>query len=63
MDGVTMLPVCVMPRGIRGTQEPDLGTYELAAEAVATGNYTLLRKAMLTDPMIFIDSMMPTLVF
>jgi alpha-galactosidase len=41
-----------MPRGLRGLQEQVLDTHELTAEAVAKCDFALLRRAMLTDPMI-----------
>jgi alpha-galactosidase/6-phospho-beta-glucosidase family protein len=52
LNGVKPLPVGEMPRGIRGMQELVLDTHELTAEAIATGSYALLRKAMLTDPLV-----------
>jgi alpha-galactosidase len=41
-----------MPRGIRGMQEVILDVHELTAEAVVKGDYGLLRRAMLTDPLV-----------
>lgn len=41
-----------MPRGLRGMQELVLDTHELTAEAVATCDPVLLRRAMLTDPLV-----------
>jgi alpha-galactosidase len=41
-----------MPRGLRGLQEQVLDAHELTAEAVATCDRGLLRRAMLTDPML-----------
>ncbi len=40
-----------MPRGLRGMQELVLDTHELTAEAIVKGDYTLLRRALLTDPL------------
>ena len=45
-------PVGEMPRGLRGLQELVLDTHELTAEAVATCDRGLLRRAMLTDPLV-----------
>ncbi|MEZ4736119.1 MAG: hypothetical protein R3E79_54215 [Caldilineaceae bacterium] len=52
MDGPRPRPVGQMPRGIRAMQEIILDTHELTAEAVAKCDYGLLRRAMLTDPLI-----------
>lgn len=52
MDGPRPRPVGEMPRGLRGLQEVVLDTHELTAEAVATCNYALLRRALLTDPLV-----------
>lgn len=52
MNGAHPLPVGEMPRGIRGMQELVLDTHELTAEAVATGSYDTLRRAMMTDPLV-----------
>jgi alpha-galactosidase len=41
-----------MPRGLRGLQELVLDTHELTAEAVARCDRSLLRRAMLTDPLV-----------
>jgi alpha-galactosidase len=41
-----------MPRGLRGMQELVLDTHELTAEAVAKCDFSLLRRAMLTDPLV-----------
>ena len=41
-----------MPRGVRGMQELILDTHELTAEAVAKCDRALLRRAMLTDPLL-----------
>lgn len=40
-----------MPRGLRGMQELVLDTHELTAEAIVKGDYTLLRRALMTDPL------------
>jgi len=52
MDGARPLPVGDMPRGIRGMQELVLDTHELTAQAVVEGSRELLRRAMLTDPLV-----------
>ena len=52
MDGPRPRPVGEMPRGLRGWQEIILDTHELTAEAVATCDPALLRRAMLTDPLV-----------
>ncbi len=52
MDGARPLPVGDMPRGIRGMQELVLDTHELTAQAVVVGSRELLRRAMLTDPLV-----------
>jgi alpha-galactosidase/6-phospho-beta-glucosidase family protein len=52
MDGPRPRPVGEMPRGLRSLQEVVLDTHELTAEAVATCDMTLLRRAMLTDPLV-----------
>ena len=52
MDGPTPRPVGDMPRGIRGMQEIVLDTHELTAEAVVRCDHSLLRRAMLTDPLV-----------
>ncbi|XP_037773148.1 maltose-6'-phosphate glucosidase MalH-like [Penaeus monodon] len=52
MNGPVPRPVGEMPRGIRGMQEVVLDTHELTAEAVAKCDYGLLRRAMLTDPLV-----------
>jgi alpha-galactosidase len=51
MDGVKPHPVGEMPRGLRGMQETILDTHELTAEAVVKGDYALLRRAIMTDPL------------
>ena len=52
MQGVRPRPVGEMPRGLRGMQEVVLDTHELTAEAVMRCDYNLLRRAMLTDPLV-----------
>ena len=52
MDGPTPRPVGEMPRGLLGLQQQVLDTHELTAEAVAKCDYGLLRRAMLTDPIV-----------
>ena len=52
MDGPRPRPVGEMPRGLRGWQEVVLDTHELTAEAVAKCDFSLLRRAMLTDPIV-----------
>ncbi len=51
MDGPLPRPVGEMPRGVRGMQEGILDTHELTVEAVVKGDYALLRRAMMTDPL------------
>ena len=45
-------PVGDMPRGLLGQQQVILDTHELTAEAVARADYGLLRRALLTDPIV-----------
>lgn len=52
MGGPRPRPVGEMPRGLRGLQEVVLDTHELTAEAVATCDLALVRRALLTDPLI-----------
>jgi alpha-galactosidase len=52
MDGPRPRPVGEMPRGLRAMQEVVLDTHELTAEAIATCNLALLRRALLTDPLV-----------
>jgi alpha-galactosidase len=40
-----------MPRGILAIQQQMIDTHELTAEAAMTGDRTILRRAMLTDPL------------
>ncbi|HRW08606.1 MAG TPA: hypothetical protein P5121_26065 [Caldilineaceae bacterium] len=51
-NGPRPRPVGEMPRGLRAMQEIVLDTHELTAEAVAKCDMTLLRRAMLTDPLV-----------
>ena len=51
MDGPRSRPVGEMPRGLRGLQELVLDTHELTAEAIVKADYSLLRRAMMTDPL------------
>ncbi len=50
MGSIRPRPVGAMPRGLRAMQETVLDTHELTVEAVVTGDYSLLRRALLTDP-------------
>lgn len=52
MEGPRPRPVGEMPRGLLGLQQQVLDTHELTAEAVAKCDRTLLRRAMLTDPLV-----------
>ncbi len=52
LEGIHPLPVGDMPLGIRGMQELVHDTHELTADAVYQGSYELLRRAMLTDPLV-----------
>lgn len=52
MDGPRPRAVGEMPRGLLGLQQQVLDTHELTAEAVAKCDRTLLRRAMLTDPLV-----------
>ena len=52
MAGPRPRPVGEMPRGLLGLQQQVLDTHELTAEAVAKCDRTLLRRAMLTDPLV-----------
>ncbi len=51
MAGPRPRPVGEMPRGLRGLQEIVLDTHELTAEAIVKADYSLLRRAMMTDPL------------
>jgi alpha-galactosidase len=52
MNGPRPRPVGEMPRGLRGMQEVVLDTHELTAEAIIRCDHTLLRRAMMTDPLV-----------
>lgn len=52
MKGPKPRPVGAMPRGLRGLQEVVLDTHELTAEAIARCDHKLLKRAMLTDPIV-----------
>lgn len=52
MEGPVPRPVGEMPRGVRGMQEVVLDTHELTAEAVVKCDHGLLRRAMLSDPLV-----------
>ncbi len=52
MAGPRPYPVGEMPLGLRGMQQLVLDTHELTAEAAATCDFGLLRRAMLTDPLV-----------
>ena len=51
MAGARPRPVGAMPRGLRGLNELVLDTHELTAEAIVKADYSLLRRAMMTDPL------------
>ncbi len=51
-DGPVPRPIGEFPRGLRAMQEQVLDTHELTAQAAATCDRTLLRRAMLTDPLV-----------
>ncbi len=51
MNGPRPQSVGEMPRGVLGLQHQILDTHELTAEAAATGDRALLRRALLTDPL------------
>jgi alpha-galactosidase len=50
MSGPQPLPVGPFPRGALALQQQVIDTHELTAEAAATGDRAILRRAMLTDP-------------
>ncbi len=52
MSGPRPMAVGEMPRGLRGLMAQVLDTHELTAEAAATGRRDILRRAMLTDPLV-----------
>lgn len=51
MHGPRPQPFGEMPRGLRALQYQVLDTHEMTATAAVTGDRTLLRRAMLTDPL------------
>jgi len=51
-SGPTPVAVGDAPPGIRGLWEQVLDSHELAAEAAFTGDRKILRRAMLTDPLV-----------
>jgi alpha-galactosidase len=51
-DGPAPRPVGDMPRGLRALEEQVLDTHELTAEAAATCDRKVLKRAMLTDPLV-----------
>ena len=51
MEGPRPRTVGEMPRGLRGLQEVVLDTHELTAEAIIKADYSLLRRALITDPL------------
>ncbi len=51
MHGPRPQPFGEMPRGVLALQHQVLDTHELTAEAAVTGDKSLLRRAMLTDPL------------
>ena len=51
MAGARPRPVGEMPRGLRGLNELVLDTHELTAEAIVKADYSLLRRALMTDPL------------
>ena len=51
MEGPRPRPVGEMPRGLRGLNELVLDTHELTAEAIVKADYSLLRRALMTDPL------------
>lgn len=52
MKGPRPRPVGELPRGIRAMQEQVLDTHELTAQAAVTCDRDILRRAMLTDPLV-----------
>jgi alpha-galactosidase len=51
VNGPRPFPVGEMPLGLHGMQQQVLDAHTLTAEAVATCDYDLLRRAMLVDPL------------
>jgi alpha-galactosidase len=52
LQGPRPQPFGEMPRGLRALQQQVLDTHELTAEAAVTGDRALLRRALLTDPIV-----------
>ena len=52
MNGPKPRPVGEFPRGLRGLQEQVLDTHELTALAAVTCDRAILKRAMLTDPLV-----------
>jgi alpha-galactosidase len=52
MDGPRPTPVGDMPRGVKGLTQQVLDTHELTVEAAVKCDRALLRRAMLTDPIV-----------
>lgn len=50
-NGPRPLPCPPLPRGIRGLTEQVLDAHELSVEAIVTRDRSLLRRALLTDPL------------
>lgn len=52
MEGPIPRPVGNMPLGLRALQMQVIGTHELTVEAIVHQDETLLRRAMMTDPIV-----------
>ena len=52
MRGPRPQPFGVMPRGLLALTQEVLDTHELTVEAAVTGSRSILRRAMLTDPIV-----------
>ena len=52
MDGPRPIPVGSFPLGLRALQQQVLETHELTVEAIVKCDRMLLRRAMLTDPIV-----------
>ena len=52
MRGPRPQPTADFPRGVLALQYQVLDTHELTAEAAITGDRSILRRAMLTDPIV-----------
>jgi alpha-galactosidase len=52
MNGPAPRPVGEMPRGLLGLQQTVLDTHELTVEAIVNCDRSLLRRAMLVDPIV-----------